>query len=126
MASLGFIAKFNKSNIICQGLFFNRYRWGRKRGEFKGYWSTPEDFQSILISNLMIGDHYPDALINALGSILPHDDEEYVFTSRSANEDGSASINISLSGILLFFSLLRWIPLVLLAIGTETTMGMGK
>ena len=57
----------------------------------------------------MIGDHYPDALINALGSILPHDEEEYVFTSRSSKEDGSASINIDLLGtsLLLLFSFRR-------------------
>ncbi|XP_066916828.1 diacylglycerol lipase-alpha-like [Clytia hemisphaerica] len=73
---------------------------GSKKGEYKAFWSTPEDFQNILISNLMLRDHYPDALINALGSLLSLDEEEYVINATgSPTEQGSASINIDLSGL---------------------------
>lgn len=86
--------------------FQNQHRWGAKKGEFKAYWSTPEDFQNILISNLMLGDHYPDALIGALGSLLPHEGEEIQHMIRGAGDvdrtptdRGSVSINVDLSGM---------------------------
>lgn len=74
-------------------------RFGKKKAVYKGYWSTPEDFQSILVSNLMLYDHYPDALIGALSSILHEDVEEEMNGALGEREDtlidnGSASINI--------------------------------
>ncbi|XP_065669793.1 diacylglycerol lipase-alpha isoform X2 [Hydra vulgaris] len=44
-------------------------RFSRKFSIYEAYWSVPEDFQSILISRLMLQDHFPDALIDALNSI---------------------------------------------------------
>ena len=53
----------------------------------------------------MLRDHYPDALISALGSLLPHDgEEEHVIrdggdVDRTPTDRGSVSINVDLSGM---------------------------
>ena len=99
-------------NFVLTFIISKLKRWGAKKGEFKAYWSTPEDFQNILISNLMLRDHYPDALIGALGSLLPHDGEEVQHhvigedgeVDRTPTDRGSVSINVDLSGTLGTFS----------------------
>ena len=60
----------------------------------------------------MLRDHYPDALIGALGSLLPHDGEEVQHhvigedgeIDRTLTDRGSVSINVDLSGTLGTFS----------------------
>ena len=71
----------------------NYFRFGSKDATYQAYWSTPVDFQNILISNLMLQDHFPDALMRALQKILPDDIVEIENTSN--DENGSTSINIS-------------------------------
>lgn len=53
-------------------------RFRKKKAAYQAYWSSAEDFQNILISNLMLRDHFPDTLIEALTSVLPDDIVEVV------------------------------------------------
>ena len=76
---------------ILSTLMFFCCRFGRKKAAYQAYWSQPDDFQNILISNLMLRDHFPDAMIEALQSILP-DDCEHLVTVVNEDDNGSASI----------------------------------
>ena len=62
--------------IINEILLFDFRGCGKKKAIYKGYWTVPEDFQSILISNLMLHDHFPDALIRALSSLINDENNE--------------------------------------------------
>ena len=66
------------------------YRFGFKEATYQPFWSTPVDFQNILISNLMLQDHFPDTLVNALTKILPDDIEEII--PPDSPDSGSAVI----------------------------------
>eukprot|EP00795_Rhopilema_esculentum_P005103 gene5103-221_t len=48
-------------------------KWlGKKKALYEAVWADVEDFQSILISNLMWKDHIPDTVKGALSSCLGH------------------------------------------------------
>ena len=49
--------------------FYLRY-FGEKKAVYEAVWADVEDFQSILISNLMWKDHVPDTVKSALESCV--------------------------------------------------------
>lgn len=57
--------------------------------EYVGSWAHPADFGEILVSNLMIKDHMPDALVNVLNSVM-ESAEMVRDVTTSRGEPGSA------------------------------------
>ena len=57
--------------------------FGEKKAVYEAVWADVEDFQSILISNLMWKDHVPDTVKTALESCLSQ--------RPSSHENGAAN-----------------------------------
>eukprot|EP00112_Aurelia_sp_Birch-Aquarium-sp1_P019699 Seg493.3 transcript_id=Seg493.3/GoldUCD/mRNA.D3Y31 product="Sn1-specific diacylglycerol lipase alpha" protein_id=Seg493.3/GoldUCD/D3Y31 len=60
--------------------------FGKKKAVYEAVWADVDDFQSILISNLLWKDHIPDTVKEALQSCLPQ--PEAVQENGPSKEDG--------------------------------------
>jgi hypothetical protein len=67
---------------------------GRKRGIYAAYWSVPEDFQSILISNLMLQDHFPDKLSDVIDEIIANNKKEEKRCLEKLQEENGSIVDI--------------------------------